>query len=343
MEFCDELYVTKMDGVYPEADVIFPVVDYDKDWELTSLIPGEGMKYCIYRRSERKDESQYLDLLDKILHAGHDHHGCKAIFGEQLHFSLRNGKFPLLTTKKMFTKGIIEELLWILRSGTNCSSLIDKGVNIWTANGSREYLDSKKLYDYPEFELGPVYGFQLRRFGEYYDPLSKIVENRGVDQLQSVVDSIRNNPESRRHIISYWNPLDLPKQALPPCHILYQFHVNTNDNSLSCHMTQRSADSFLGLPFNISSTSLFTMIVAKMCNLKPNEITISIGNAHIYLDHMDAVKEQLTRTAFDPPSIDIPDYIEDESIDDYINRLSYKNILVTNYDCWPTIKAKLIV
>jgi thymidylate synthase len=243
-------------------------------------------------------EVGYLNSLRKIMDTGDEHMGRNgktlSVFGERLEFNIEDN-FPLLTTKKMFWKGIVGELVWFLNANTNAKELNDMGVKIWDGNSSREYLDSIGLTDYEEGECGPIYGFQWRNFNGTYkgSGVDYLKEGDGVDQLQEILDQIRTTPGSRRMVMSAWNPAQADKIVLPCCHLLYQFYVN--DGKLSCQMYQRSADMFLGVPFNIASTALLTHIIAHLTGLKPGRIIIVIGDAHIYAEHIEAVKKQLKR------------------------------------------------
>lgn len=221
---------------------------------------------------------QYLDLMRDILENGvvrgdRTGTGTKGVFGRQMRFDLSEG-FPLLTTKKLHRKSIILELLWFLKGDTNVRWLQEHGVTIWD-----EWADT-------DGELGPVYGHQWRSWAT--------PDGRVIDQIKNVVESIRKNPDSRRHIVTAWNPADVDDMALPPCHCLFQFFVA--EGKLSCQLYQRSADFFLGVPFNIASYALLTMMVAQVCDLEPGEFVHTLGDTHLYLNHLDQAREQLTRT-----------------------------------------------
>ena len=251
---------------------------------------------------------QYLDLCKNVLEKGiekSDRTGTGTIssFGHQMHFDLNEG-FPLLTTKRVYLRAIIYELLWFIKGDTNIKYLVDNDVRIWNEWPYRDYTNSseyqgetieefiEKIKNDEEFakkhgNLGPVYGHQWRHFDA--DGSTEFV-----DQLQNVIDQIRTNPSSRRLIVCSWNPLMIDKMALPPCHSLFQFYVN--DGKLSCMLYQRSADIFLGVPFNIASYALLTMMIAKICNLELGEFVHTLGDAHIYLNHLEQINKQLTRT-----------------------------------------------
>lgn len=245
--------------------------------------------------SETVDQ-QYSALCDRILDRGHareDRTGVGTIsrFGERLDLDLQVA-FPLLSTKRVFWKGVVRELLWFISGSTDANELSTKGVHIWDGNSSREYLDSRGLHTYPPGTVGPCYGWQWRSFGASY-PASSEGTVRGVDQLADVIEQIKKNPTDRRLIVSAWNPSDLPKMALPPCHILYQFYVDNGE--LSCQMYQRSVDVGLGLPFNIASYALLTHMVAHVCGLGVGRLIMCLGDTHIYQTHVDALREQMSR------------------------------------------------
>lgn len=264
---------------------------------------------------------QYLELLNDVIHNGHDKSdrtgtGTRSLFGRQLRFDLRQG-FPLITTKKLHFKSVVGELLWFLRGETNVKWLQDNGIKIWD-----EWAD-------PKGELGPIYGAQWRAW------------NRGwgmtVDQFAGVIKSLNENPNSRRHIVSAWNVGEIGNMALPPCHILFQFYVV--DGTLSCHMYQRSADIFLGLPFNIASYALLTHLVAREVGLYPADLIISLGDVHLYSNHFEQAHEQLKREPKSLPSLALSKgtwHLLDGS-------LTFDDIILRNYDAHPHIKAQVAV
>ncbi|ETE65971.1 Thymidylate synthase, partial [Ophiophagus hannah] len=215
-------------------------------------------------------EFQYLQQVEQILRFGHKKEdrtgtGTLSVFGMQARYNLRDD-FPLLTTKRVFWKGVLEELLWFIKGSTNAKELSAKGVKIWDANGSRQFLDKQGFFSREEGDLGPIYGFQWRHFGADYKDMNTDYTGQGVDQLQQVIDTIRNNPDDRRIIMCAWNPKDLSAMALPPCHALCQFYILNGE--LSCQLYQRSGDMGLGVPFNIASYSLLTSMIAHVTGLK---------------------------------------------------------------------------
>ena len=262
---------------------------------------------------------QYLDLLRKIKSEGalkgdRTGTGTRSIFGYQMRFDLSEG-FPLLTTKKLQLRSIIHELLWFLAGDTNIKYLHDNKVTIWDEWAS------------PDGELGPIYGYQWRSW--------PAPDGRHIDQIAAVVDSISNNPDSRRHIVSAWNVADIDAMALPPCHALCQFYVC--DGKLSCQLYQRSADVFLGVPFNIASYALLTMMMAQVTGLRPGEFVHTLGDAHIYLNHMEQVDEQLKRTPSQLPVMILNPYVKS------IFEFKYEDFKLEGYDPYPSIKAPIAV
>lgn len=261
----------------------------------------------------------YLDLMKKILDEGVDRSdrtgvGTRSIFGTQMRFDLSES-FPLLTTKKVHLRSIIYELLWFLSGDTNIKFLKDNKVTIWD-----EWADENG-------DLGPVYGKQWRRW--------ECADGRIIDQISNVVDQIKNNPQSRRLIVNAWNVADVDKMALPPCHLLFQFYV-ANDR-LSCMLYQRSCDFFLGVPFNIASYSLLCMMIAQQCGLKPGEFVWTGGDTHLYSNHFEQAKEQLSRTPRALPKMIIKR--KPESIFDY----KFEDFELVDYDPYPVIKAPIAV
>ncbi|MCM8811587.1 MAG: thymidylate synthase [Candidatus Omnitrophica bacterium] len=261
----------------------------------------------------------YLDLLRHILDNGAKKEdrtgtGTLSIFGYQMRFDLAAG-FPLVTTKKIHIKSVIYELLWFLRGDTNIRWLKENGVTIWD-----EWADEKG-------ELGPVYGYQWRR---WLTP-----EGGCIDQISQVIEGIKNNPDSRRLIVSAWNPADIDKMKLPPCHCLFQFYVS--DGRLSCQLYQRSADVFLGVPFNIASYALLTMMTAQVCRLQPGEFIHTLGDAHLYLNHVEQAKLQMTREPFPLPVMKLNPAIHS------IFNFTYEDFTLENYQSHPSIKAPIAV
>ena len=262
---------------------------------------------------------QYLNLLKEVLENGKEKFdrtgiGTKSIFGSQMKFNLNDG-FPILTTKKLHFKSIVYELLWFLKGDTNISYLNENGVSIWN-----EWADENG-------DLGPVYGKQWRSW--------ETSDGRTIDQISDVINQIRKDSNSRRLIVSAWNPSDIKNMALPPCHCLFQFYVI--ENKLSCKLYQRSADVFLGVPFNIASYALLTIMIARICKLDVGEFIHSFGDVHLYLNHIDQAKEQLLRKPMNLPKLNIIN--APESIFDF----KYENFELINYDSAPNIKAPIAI
>ncbi len=262
---------------------------------------------------------QYLDLMAKVLNEGTDRGdrtgtGTRSLFGHQMRFDLSEG-FPVLTTKKLHLRSIIIELLWFLRGETNIAWLKENGVSIWD-----EWADD-------DGELGPVYGYQWRSW--------PAPDGGKIDQIAQLLDSLKNNSTSRRHIVSAWNPALVEDMALPPCHCLFQFYVA--DGKLSCQLYQRSADIFLGVPFNIASYALLTMMLAKVCNLEAGDFIHTFGDVHLYNDHFEQARLQLTRKPKKLPVMNIKGEVRD------LFEFSYEDFSLEGYDPEPGIKAKVSV
>ena len=314
-------------------------------------------------------ENGYLSLLKDTLANGENkltrNGNVISSFGSMIHFKDISTAFPLITSKKMFFRGIVEELLWFLRGSTNANELKSKNVHIWDGNSTREYLDSIGL-DYPEGELGPVYGWQWRKFGKEYEHCNEETEEdiyndmngsessessegsetdatyKGVDQIKYILEELSKENNSRRAVLSGWNPVDLKKMALPPCHILYIF--NKSSKGLSCHMTLRSSDLFLGLPFNIASTALLTQILAHILHIPAHEVCLSICDAHIYEEHKQQVNKQIDSETYDFPKViikkDAPDIKSSVDVKiKWIESLVYEDFELSNYKSGAALSA----
>ncbi len=307
--------------------------------------------------SNNKEEYQYLNLINKILNNGFWEEGrngkTQSIFGDMMRFSLKDNTIPILTTKKTAWKTCLKELLWFISGKTDNKILKDQGVHIWDGNSTREFLDSRGLNNYEEDELGPIYSYQWRHFNAPYitnkdkksveeidDPITKQyynMEPKGVDQLQQIIDALKDPKQrtSRRLIMTAWNPCQLDQMALPPCHILCQFNVH-DGNKLSCTMYQRSVDTMLGLPFNIASYAFLTHLIAKHCGLEAYEFIHFMGNIHIYEEHIEGAKLQITREPYEFPKINIKTI--KENIIDYV----VDDFEILNYKCHEQIKLNMI-
>ncbi|XP_029955472.1 thymidylate synthase-like [Salarias fasciatus] len=285
------------------------------------------------------DERGYLSLVEHILQHGSREGdrtgtGIISVFGAQARYSLR-GQFPLLTTKRVFWRGILEELLWFIKGSTNAKDLSEKGVKIWEGHGSRAFLDKMGFTDREEGDLGPVYGFQWRHCGAEYTNMHADYSGQGVDQLQNIIETIKKNPEDQGIIMCAWNPKDVPRMALPPCHALCQFYVC--DDELSCQLYQCSGDMGLDVPFNIASYALLTYMIAHIMGLKPGDFVHTLGDAHIYINHIEPLKEQLKREVRPFPKLKILRQVE--SIDDF----RVEDFEICDYNPHPTIKMQMAV
>ena len=285
-------------------------------------------------------ESQYINLIKHILENGISKDdrtgiGTLSIFSYNMTFNLRES-FPLLTTKKVYWKGVVEELLWFISGSTDSNVLKEKGVRIWEGNSSREFLDSQGLSHYDQGDIGAGYGFQWRHFGAKYTNMYDSYEGKGIDQLKDVIYKIKNTPDDRRIIMSAWNPSDIDKMALPPCHIFVQFWVDTNKKELHSQMYQRSCDVGLGVPFNIASYALLTCIIAKLCDLTPGDFHYCMGDTHIYKNHIDAMKLQITRDPYDFPKINIKDITD-------IDNIKFDDIELIDYKYYENIKMNMAI
>lgn len=304
---------------------------------------------------ENHEEQQYLNLIKNILENGTWEEGrngkTKAIFGASMRFSLKDGKIPILTTKKTAWKTCLKELLWFIRGETDNKLLQDQGVHIWDGNSSREFLDSRGLTHYEVNELGPIYGRQWRHFNAPYITKKDkkfaegLPENEkayyniegGVDQLQQIIDALKDPAQrtSRRLIMTAWNPCQLDDMALPPCHIFCQFNVHNGDQ-LSCAMYQRSCDSPIGSPINIASYSFLTHLLAKHCGLQAHEFVYFMGNSHIYEDHVEPMKEQIKRNPYPFPTVSI------KHVRENINDYCVDDFEIHNYQSHEAIKMKMV-
>lgn len=288
---------------------------------------------------KRHEEYAYLDMISDIMLNGKlkgDRTGTGTIsrFGTQMRYSLGED-FPLLTTKRVFWRGVAEELLWFIKGDTNANHLAEKGINIWTPNGSKDFLTNLGLGHREVGDLGPVYGFQWRHFGAKYVDMHTDYTGQGTDQLAEVINTIKTNPNSRRIIMSAWNPNDLGLMALPPCHTMCQFFVM--DGELSCQLYQRSGDMGLGVPFNIASYALLTVMIAHVCDLKPGDFVHTLGDAHIYSNHVEPLKEQLKREPKPFPKLNIKRKIT--NIDDF----TFEDFELVDYKCHPKIAMEMAV
>jgi dihydrofolate reductase/thymidylate synthase len=325
----DDFHVTRVSRTKSHQGVPYDFVLFERD--------PSGVRMDLQVKDH--EEYQYLDFIRDICENGdvmmdRTGVGTRSKFGCQMRFSLRDS-FPLLTTKRVFWRGVVEELLWFMRGDTNAKHLSEKGVKIWEANGSREFLDGRGLTEREEGDLGPVYGFQWRHFGAKYVDMHTDYTGQGVDQLAEVVHKLKTNPTDRRIIMSAWNPADLNEMALPPCHMFCQFYVANGE--LSCSLYQRSADMGLGVPFNIASYGLLTLLLAQVTGLKPGEFVHMMGNTHVYENHVEPLKEQLKRTPKPFPLVKINPAITD------IDGFTAEDIELLHYSPHPKIAMDMAV
>jgi dihydrofolate reductase/thymidylate synthase len=353
-KWCTAIHMTKIKATF-DCDRFFPALDpcwkvwsastdqHDKNTGLTyqflCYTKEDGLDNIPKSIEIRHDEYQYLDLVREVIDKGvcrddRTGTGTLSVFGRQMRFNLRHS-FPLLTTKRVFWKGVVEELLWFIRGDTNANHLAEKGVRIWDGNGSREYLDSIGMSHREQGDLGPVYGFQWRHYGAEYKDMHTDYKGKGFDQLADLIERIKKTPQDRRLILTAWNVDSLKDMALPPCHMTCQFYVANGE--LSCQLYQRSADIGLGVPFNIASYSLLTYMMAQVCGLKPGDFVHVLGDAHVYLNHVEPLREQLERTVRPFPKL----IMNAAKVD--IDEFDASDFLLDGYRPHATLKMQMAV
>ncbi|KAL3634298.1 Bifunctional dihydrofolate reductase-thymidylate synthase 1 [Castilleja foliolosa] len=370
---CDAIHITEIKTCI-DCDTFIPAIDVSlyQPWYSSSPVEENGIQYCFttYVRLHTSNETSsngnassskrlklsdftflpklivdkheeflYLRLVEDIISSGNNKGdrtgtGTLSKFGCQMRFNLRKS-FPLLTTKRVFWCGVLEELLWFISGSTNAKILQEKGIHIWDGNASREFLDSIGLTDREEGDLGPVYGFQWRHFRARYTNMHADYTGQGYDQLLDVIDKIKNKPDDRRIILSAWNPSDLNSMALPPCHMFAQFYVANGE--LSCQMYQRSADMGLGVPFNIASYALLTCMLAHVCDLVPGDFVHVIGDAHVYKTHISPLQEQLKKLPRPFPILTMNKQKKD------IDAFVAADFELKNYEPHPKLEMKMAV
>lgn len=338
---CDKIYLTKIIGSFGsntslESPIHFSTDKYPIKWideiEYNDINRITNLEHKLIFKVGRVThglEAQYLHTLHELINTGHQRETRNGItyskFSKTLSWDLADG-FPLLTTKKMFWKGIVEELLFFIRGDTDTTKLSNLGVRIWEPNTTREFLDSMGFTNYPVGEMGPMYGYQWRRFN-----------GSDVDQLKKVIHEIKTNPHSRRLLMTDFNPLQAEQGVLYPCHsIVIQFYVE--DNKLSCNMYQRSNDGFLGSPFNIASTSLLVHIIAQLTNLSVGRVNLMMGDYHIYKVHLEQVLTQLKRTPYNLPKLIIKPFVNLTQVENS----TFSDYQIIDYESHPTIKAQMV-
>lgn len=303
-------------------------------------LSNANKKSLISESNMTHDENQYLCLIKDILEHGNMENGrngnALTVFGSAMHFSLENNKIPLMTTKRLAWKTCLRELLWFIHGSTSNKLLKEKNVHIWDGNASREFLDSRGLYNLEEDDLGPVYGHQWRFFNAPYSNCNDDYTGKGVDQLDYIIKCLKDPEQrnSRRLVMSAWNPCQIDEMALPPCHVLCQFNV-INGNQLSCSLYQRSGDVGLGVPFNIASYSFLTHLIAKHCDLNATDFYYYLGNCHIYDDHIESLKTQINREPFEFPTLTVNQKL------DNINHYSEDMFIIENYKFHDNIKMEM--
>jgi dihydrofolate reductase / thymidylate synthase len=356
-DLCSNIYLTEVNEKYIEKvggnnSVAFPKIPRYFKKEYSKEGNTKGLEFITYKNisNPNSQEKQYVNLMTDILKNGslrtdRTGVGTFSVFGKHLTFSMENGEFPLLTTKNVWFKGVVEELLFFLRGDHDNRKLQKENVHIWDGNTSKEYLRNSNREHINEHDLGLAYGVQWRAAGAKLENIDSNYVGKGIDQVSECIRLINEDPYSRRIIINAWNVPQLKDMSLVPCHMMYQFYVRPNENKdqpgfLDCMMTQRSSDSFLGLPFNIASTATLTHIFAKATGYKPGKITINLGDAHIYSNHVDQVKTQLKRNMMVFPTLNIKPDIK--NIRD-IENLKFEDFELENYNRYPTIKADMAV
>ncbi|EFJ43094.1 hypothetical protein VOLCADRAFT_66296 [Volvox carteri f. nagariensis] len=352
---CTAVHLTKVEKEF-DCDAHLPPLDPSVFgvWSASEPFQENDTRYsfvCYTRRglspppelppgmASRHDEIQYLELVRELITSGtfrpdRTGTGTYSRFGRTARYNLRH-TFPLLTSKRVFWKGVAEELLWFIRGSTNANLLRDKNIHIWDGNSTREYLDSRGLHHREVGDLGPVYGFQWRHFGAAYKDMHTDYTGQGVDQLKAIIEQIRKDPNDRRMIMSAWNPAALNEMALPPCHMFCQFYVA--DGELSCLMYQRSCDVGLGVPFNIASYALLTRLVAQVTGLRAGDFIHVMGDTHVYANHVEPLKEQLKNTPRHFPILNINPAKTD--IDSFV----FEDFELVDYQPHQTIKMKMAV
>lgn len=339
-EYCDKIYLTKINKKH-EGDRYFPEIG--ENFELKSSIKGynEDLEFRIYKKTNKiHEEYQYLTCINNILNTKEIYDdrtgvGIKSIFGTQMSYDISK-HIPLLTTKKVFSRMIIEELLWFLRGETDNNILRKKKVNIWNGNTSREFLDSLGHTHRKEGDAGPVYGFNFRHYGAKYIDCDTNYKGKGYDQVAEVIRLIKEEPGSRRILINLWNPCVLNEGVLPPCLMMYQFRVY--GDKLSCSMYQRSGDMGLGVPFNIASATILTYIFAFLTNKKPWRLIHTIGDAHVYKNHINALENQIKKKPYPFPILNIKNR-QQTCVEDF----DVKDFIISGYESHKIVKMNMAI
>lgn len=338
---CNRIYVTKYKKDY-DCDQHFPFEMADHFQRLGDPVKTKDYTRYVFLPNAKHDEDKYLQLAERILTEGESkmdrtNTGTTSLFGEMLKFDISE-RIPILTTKKINYENIIKELLFFISGRTNTKILESQGVGIWKGNTSREFLNERSL-DYEEGMLGPLYPVQWRHWGAEYTGYDEDLAGKGIDQLQNVIDEIKNNPNSRRHIVSSWNVADLNKMVLNPCHVLFQLNVSADGKFLDCILYQRSGDYFLGVPYNIASYAMLTYMIAHITGKRPRNLTIMFGDVHIYDNHQAQIKKQKSRTPFPFPTLTFRRGMKLKTIDDF----TLDSFVIQGYRSWEGIRADMAV
>ena len=343
------IYATHIEKVNAKGDVEqFPVRELEH-FKIVAYDPMscQTYRFVTYERSSKKHgEYAYLDLLSNVYTNGKQRVdrttiGTQAVFGRQMRFDISES-VPLLTTKQLGWKSVVRELLWFMKGHTDSKMLEAQGVNIWRANSTREFLDGRGLHNYQEGDIGPMYGFNWRHLGATYEGATADYTNKGHDQLAWLINSLKQDPYSRRHMITTFNPLVVDHGVLAPCHgIIAQFFVEDSQcgKTLSCHVYNRSQDTFLGMSWNIFSYAVMTHLIAKLVDMTPNELIISTGDTHIYTNHLEQSALQLKRTPMPFPVLVIHDRVKNKSLDD----ITIDDFDLIGYMSHPAIRAPMAV
>jgi thymidylate synthase len=336
---CKRIYVNKFKMDY-SCDQFFPWDGVKDMAQASDPIKTKDYTRYTFIPVSRHDETQYLDILAKIMEEGEQRMdrtsiGTRSLFGTRMEFDLRD-RLPVLTTKKVFTDSIIKELLFFIAGKTDTRILEAQNVKIWKGNTDKAYLTSHNL-PYDEGDMGPMYPFQWRHYGAEYKGCDADYTGQGIDQLSNLIKAIREDPFSRRHILSAWNVAQIDQMVLPPCHVMAQFNVSADRKWLDCQLYQRSGDMFLGVPFNITSYALLTCMIAHITGLRPRKFVHVIGDSHIYNNHGDQVRRQLLRTPRPFPILSFREATRLHEIDDF----TFNSFIIEGYNSWPAIQADM--
>ena len=337
---CDQVYVTRLHKDY-DCDRFFPF-EYLETYTPHVEDANSDLTIFSYIMNVTHQEEQYLKLIKRVIQKGDEKGdrtgvGTYSKFGQHLEFDI-SSNIPIITCKKIPYKMIFKELLWMISGSTNSKVLEEQGVNIWKENSSRQFLDKRGLQNFQVGDIGAGYGYQYRHWGANYQGCSEDYTGQGIDQLNNVITNIKQDPTSRRLVVSAWNVSQLDMMALPPCHLLYQFNA-TSKGQLDCHVYQRSADLFLGVPFNMLFYATLTYMVAHLCNLKPRKLYFSFGDAHIYKNHLEAVSKIISKTPHPWPTLTLVNVENVLTIDDF----KLENFQIDGYTSWETVSASMAV